>query len=130
MRDNVEDIVCQICNVCFNTKERAPLIICPRSHLVCKTCVDSFRKESLNHCPFCRVELNFAHLPSNESLIVKLRKYETEEKGFFRKNPSLMNEQELIRWTLEEARKYNYLGVYEKVINRNTKSLNTFTLIS
>ena len=86
-----DNIVCQICNVCFNTKERAPLIICPSNHLVCKTCIDSFCKKSLTRCPFCRVELNFAHLPSNELLIAKLGKYESEEKGFVRRNPSLMS---------------------------------------
>ena len=38
--NNEENIVCQICNVCFNTKQRAPLIICPSNHSVCKECVN------------------------------------------------------------------------------------------
>ena len=96
-RDNEENIVCQICNVCFNTKERAPLIICPSNHSVCKTCADSFSKKNLNRCPFCRVELNFACLTSNERLMIKLGKYQSEEKGFVRKNPSFMSQQQLLR---------------------------------
>ena len=130
VRDNEENIVCQICNVCFNTKERAPLIICPSNHSVCKTCADSFSKKSLNRCPFCRVELNFACLTNNERLMIKLGKYQSEEKGFVRKNPSFMSQQQLLRWTSEEAKKYNYLGVYEKVLSRHTKALNTYTRIS
>ena len=31
-----ENIVCQICDVCFNTKGKSPLIICPSDHTVCK----------------------------------------------------------------------------------------------
>ena len=38
--NNEENIVCQICNICFNTKERAPLIICPSGYSVCKECVN------------------------------------------------------------------------------------------
>jgi len=127
--NNEENIVCQICNVCFNTKERAPLIICPSNHSVCKECFDSFSKKNLTRCPFCRVDLNFEHLQPNQSLVVRLGKHESEEKGYVRNNPSLMSEQELRRWTSDEAKKYNYLGVYEKVLNRHTNPLNNYTMI-
>ena len=105
------------------------MIICPSNHSVCKACADSFSKKSLNRCPFCRVELNFAGLLNNERLMIKLGKYENEEKGYSRTNPSMMSEQELARWTLEEAKKYNYLEVFEKVINRQKKHLTNITTI-
>ena len=113
MKDNNEEnIVCQICDVCFNTKERAPLVICPSNHSSCKECIDSFGKKGIDKCPFCRVAINFAGLEQNMSLLGKLARYENEEKSFAKKNPAIMSMEERIKYTSEEARKHNYMGVY------------------
>ena len=124
-----ENIVCQICDTCFNTKERAPLLICPSNHSACKECVGSFKQKDLARCPFCRVDLDFAGLRHNLGLIGKLGKYENEEKSLVKKNPSMMSENELIYWVSDEARKNNYLNVYEKILNRRKVPLKDHTRI-
>ena len=118
-----EIIVCQICDTCFNSRERAPLLICPSSHSACKACVDSFRLKGIARCPFCRVDLDFAGLRQNEGLVGKLGKYESEEKSLAKKNPSMMSENELVYWVSDESRKNKYLSVYEKIINRHKSPL-------
>ena len=57
----------------------------------------------------------------------KLGRYENEEKKFVKKTPNLMSESELIRWTSDEARKHNYLGIYEIILNRSSNPLNKIT---
>ena len=124
-----ENIVCQICDTCFNTRERAPLLICPSSHSACKACVDSFRLKGTARCPFCRVDLDFTGLRQNEGLVGKLGKYESEEKSLAKKNPSMMSENELVYWASDEARKNKYMDLYEKILNRHKSPLKDVFLI-
>ena len=92
-------MVCQICNICFNTKERAPMVICPSDHIVCNTCLTSFKEKSITKCPFCRVDLETGDMTQKPDLMVNLAKYENEEKGMAQNNPSMMSEEELASWT-------------------------------
>ena len=57
----------------------------------------------------------------------KLGRYETEEKSLVKKTPNLMSESELVRWTSDEARKHNYLGIYEIILSRGSSPLNKIT---
>ena len=76
-----ESVVCEICNVCFNTKERRPLILCSHNHSACQTCVDGIKSKGMDQCPFCRTSINLNTLKPNEELMRDLEKYEKEKKS-------------------------------------------------
>ena len=122
-----ENVVCQICYLCFNTKDKTPMVICPSEHIVCKICLDSFKAKEIIKCPFCRVDLNIADMKQHKDLMESLGVYENEEKGIVRKNPSLMSEEELIAWTQEEAKRHNYQEVLFLILSRSKNPLKNVT---
>ena len=70
-----ENVVCEICNICFNSKERIPMIICENDHNSCRVCVDDFSSKDSAKCPFCRRDIDFANLRINKELVATLQKY-------------------------------------------------------
>lgn len=121
--NNEENIVCEICNVCFNTRERAPLVICPSNHSACKECVEAMAGKEHTRCPFCRCDLTLAGLRQNDRLMGKLSAYENEEKKLARKTPSSLSREELLDWTLEEAKKHGYSEVVRMILSRLKRPL-------
>lgn len=71
-----ESVVCEICNVCFNTKDRLPIIVCSNNHNACLSCLDGFREKDIKQCPFCRNNMNLSNPQHNFGLIKDLEKYE------------------------------------------------------
>ena len=62
------NVVCEICALCFNSVERVPLFICENDHNSCQVCVNSFKEKGITQCPFCRVDIDFKSKPNRELL--------------------------------------------------------------
>ena len=121
------NIVCEICSICFNTKDRPPILLCSFNHSACRVCVDDFGKKGISKCPFCRNDLSLSNMTQNQGITKLLQKFESEEKAMVAKNPSLMSEEELLEWTLQEAKKHNYQDVIKKLVSNGRVSVKTIT---
>ena len=74
-------------------------------------------------CPFCRCDLALTGLRQNERLMGKLSVYENEEKKLARKTPSSLSREELLDWTLEEAKKHEYSDIVTMILSRSKSPL-------
>ena len=59
-----------------------------------------------------------------------LQKFESEEKAMVAKNPSMMSEEELLEWTLQEAKKHKYQDVIKKLVSNSRVSVKTITTVN
>ena len=99
------------------------LVICPSNHSACKECVDAMAGKEHTKCPFCRCDLALTGLRQNEFLMGKLSVYENEEKKLARKTPSSLSREELLDWTLEEAKKHGYSDIVTMILSRSKRPL-------
>jgi predicted amidophosphoribosyltransferase len=53
---NVE--VCGICKFRYDSKVRAPMILCPKQHIYCQNCFDRLLSKEGSVCPDCQHQID------------------------------------------------------------------------
>lgn len=76
--------------------------MCVNNHNACLKCLDGFRSNDIQQCPFCREPINLKNPLPNLSLMRDLEKYEREEKNFVAgmgMSPTMKTQDELVNET-------------------------------